>query len=826
MAHRDSGVRLDDVSGGALVVDVPTGEIRAVDDTCCGMIHYSESALVGATLSGLSADGEPPPVGDDAVGRSRVATADVDLDLDTSTAEAAEGTQATFEWRVRTGRGTALPVEARIAATTSDGHDSVVLSLRERSGREAVTPPLERGRDRYRTLFDNEDLVLWEQDFSEARAYATDLADTGAMLGAYLDDHPEELFEILARMDVHRVNDAALDFYGVESKRELVENFGAMMVPDTREGLTAMWQAVVDGERYFCTECKFRPLDGDADARKHELMEVYVPEQYADDYSLVFTTATDITEQKRRERDLEAATERYRAILDRSTDYVLVCDEAGVVEYASPGIETTLGYDPADLVGTDAFEYVHPADRDAVTDAFEAALADPEEDIDVEYRVRTTDDSYRWVEARGGNYLEDPLVGGVMVTIRDIVERKDYEQALVAERDARSTLQRKLAGATSIDAFAGAVCAELVAIDAVVTAAVGTATATATDGIDLLTAEGPEGRHDGRRLLDRPAVAAAVAAGDPEPRRFAAGPVGASAGVGPDGSEGPDGSTGSRRAADRDRSGAVGVALPIVHGEVTRGVLVARLAAAPTVDGRVLDLLRESADVLGYAMTNDERRQALAADDWVQLTLTVGTAGTPLSGVVAATGAPVTVETAFPRRDGADLCHLVVDGDSAAFVDAARDREGIDRVDRVGDGPRVQAILTEPVPSAVLTDYGWRLDEARVGRERTTLTVRLPEAGSLDPVLEALTERFGEVATGEFTTAPTDPDPGPGVEPLSGLTDRQREVLEVAYRGGYFEKPRAQNAGEVADRLGVARPTYDEVLRAAQRNLLATLFDD
>ena len=52
-------------------------------------------------------------------------------------------------------------------------------------------------------------------------------------------------------------------------------------------------------------------------------------------------------------------------------------------------------------------------------------------------------------------------------------------------------------------------------------------------------------------------------------------------------------------------------------------------------------------------------------------------------------------------------------------------------------------------------------------------------------------------------------------DPLAGLTERQRQVLAVAHHGGYFEKPRAQNASEVAESLGVSRPAYDEVLRAA-----------
>lgn len=52
------------------------------------------------------------------------------------------------------------------------------------------------------------------------------------------------------------------------------------------------------------------------------------------------------------------------------------------------------------------------------------------------------------------------------------------------------------------------------------------------------------------------------------------------------------------------------------------------------------------------------------------------------------------------------------------------------------------------------------------------------------------------------------------------LTDRQREVLELAVREGYFEVPRATDLSELADRLGVDKSTVSGVLRRAQARVL------
>jgi len=60
---------------------------------------------------------------------------------------------------------------------------------------------------------------------------------------------------------------------------------------------------------------------------------------------------------------------------------------------------------------------------------------------------------------------------------------------------------------------------------------------------------------------------------------------------------------------------------------------------------------------------------------------------------------------------------------------------------------------------------------------------------------------------------------------LDALTARQQEVIETAHEMGYFDHPRCASAGDVAERLDVATPTFTEHLSAAQRKLLDELLD-
>ena len=61
--------------------------------------------------------------------------------------------------------------------------------------------------------------------------------------------------------------------------------------------------------------------------------------------------------------------------------------------------------------------------------------------------------------------------------------------------------------------------------------------------------------------------------------------------------------------------------------------------------------------------------------------------------------------------------------------------------------------------------------------------------------------------------------------PLDSLTDRQREVLEVAFETGYYDVPRQASTTELAAELGLDDSTVSEHLQRAERNLLAAVLD-
>jgi PAS domain S-box-containing protein len=118
----------------------------------------------------------------------------------------------------------------------------------------------------------------------------------------------------------------------------------------------------------------------------------------------------------------------YRTLVEEVDDLVTVVDTDGTITYVSPAVTRILGYDPDELVGHEGFEFVHPEDRERNAAALEAVLSHPSGSETVEVRFRHADGSWRWIEATMRNRLDDDVIDGILLSSRDITERKEYER--------------------------------------------------------------------------------------------------------------------------------------------------------------------------------------------------------------------------------------------------------------------------------------------------------------------------------------------------------------------------------------------------------------
>jgi diguanylate cyclase (GGDEF)-like protein/PAS domain S-box-containing protein len=135
--------------------------------------------------------------------------------------------------------------------------------------------------------------------------------------------------------------------------------------------------------------------------------------------------------------------ERFRALVQHSSDIVTILGPDNKLVYASPAADRLLGYS---IEGINR-QLVHEDDLRRAADFFTDISRRPGEVAWVDLRLRRSDGELRWFEVGVTNHLEDPSVAGLVCNMRDITERREAEEQLTyqAYHDDLTQLPNRLA---------------------------------------------------------------------------------------------------------------------------------------------------------------------------------------------------------------------------------------------------------------------------------------------------------------------------------------------------------------------------------------------
>jgi PAS domain S-box-containing protein len=131
---------------------------------------------------------------------------------------------------------------------------------------------LREAEERYRSLFEQSPLPMWEQDVSALMARVEDLRREGVTdLGAHLEKHPEVAAELSALARIVSVNAASLDLFGASSTEELIREFPRCLTEETISRFTDGIPVFAAGAGTYSARSPFRRLDG-----SDRVMDYYV----------------------------------------------------------------------------------------------------------------------------------------------------------------------------------------------------------------------------------------------------------------------------------------------------------------------------------------------------------------------------------------------------------------------------------------------------------------------------------------------------------------------------------------------------------------------
>ena len=142
--------------------------------------------------------------------------------------------------------------------------------------------------------------------------------------------------------------------------------------------------------------------------------------------ALVTVCVRDITERKRAADALRRSAERFRTIIETSSEMVSIMAEDGTFLYTSASVRPVLGYESAELVGTNGYDLIHPDDLAGTREQLALGM-EPRSSRTGTFRARHKDGSWRIIEYATRNLVDDPDVRGIVYFSRDVTERQRAE---------------------------------------------------------------------------------------------------------------------------------------------------------------------------------------------------------------------------------------------------------------------------------------------------------------------------------------------------------------------------------------------------------------
>jgi PAS domain S-box-containing protein len=218
-------------------------------------------------------------------------------------------------------------------------------------------------------------------------------------------------------------NQAFLDIFGYKNLDEIrAKHPHEFYTPESHAQLLKRREAITQGAKTPPElEVSIRRKDGGV--RHIHVVRKAVIWNGTQQYQLFYD---DVTEAKNAEAALRTSEEKYRLVLEKSSDVFYTFDPQGNFTYISLSVKNMLGYDPSDLIGRPFSSLLHPDDVQHLQQVVQRNIKDGTQTPGGnEYRVRSASGKWRWLNSSGnavfdahGRYFN--FVG----IARDITERK------------------------------------------------------------------------------------------------------------------------------------------------------------------------------------------------------------------------------------------------------------------------------------------------------------------------------------------------------------------------------------------------------------------
>jgi len=242
-------------------------------------------------------------------------------------------------------------------------------------------------------------------------------------------------------------------------------------------------------------------------------------------------------------------------------------------------------------------------------------------------------------------------------------------------------------------------------------------------------------------------------------------------------------------------------------------------------------MLSDLGNMIGFGFVAAEQRQGMFSYSIQEIELTVDDPSADLIELAEMLGATVRLGGAVPRPDGQVVLFLRVGTDAPEPDHVAEALERVfgsieSRTLKTDDGTTQWSVVNSSWFGESFTHHGIQLTEVIADRSSARIVLECPPSVDVRDIVELAEFQFSEVSVSAQRQRSRGEIPPPGSSmALADLTERQRDVLETAYRNGFFAWPRETTAEEVATVLDISQPAFSRHIRRSEQKVFRRLFE-
>ena len=257
--------------------------------------------------------------------------------------------------------------------------------------REVIQEKLEESEQKYRSLFDASPLPMW----------------------------------VLDRVNLKflKVNKAAIELYGYSA-----QEFSTMTVKDLwAPGQEEIINPIISENQNDFFQVKLNHFKKNGD-----LIYVNVNSNPVifDGIDARVSLVKNVTDRIKAEEKLLQSEQRFKALVQDGSDLISIVDANFNYLYNSPASHAVFGLGPSQLQNTNFKDYIHEEDILELEDDLKKLRIQKRVQLP-SYRVRGTENTWRWMETIMTNLKEEPAIGGIVMNSRDITEFVEQEKELL-----------------------------------------------------------------------------------------------------------------------------------------------------------------------------------------------------------------------------------------------------------------------------------------------------------------------------------------------------------------------------------------------------------